>query len=300
MARQRRTQLTAPKLHVFTRGADRQDLFFDDADRVLFERYLGDAAGSFGLVIDAYALMTNHVHLLVDRSSGDVSGGMKHVLGRYAQHLNVRSDRTGPVFDNRFGCVEIESDEQQLQCSRYIHLNPLAFVPRPAIEAYRWSSLGVYAGRRASPDWLRTGQVARTHHTTDREYVEFVLRPQPGDDSVGRPPVAWPSLTLEILETVVADVAGVGADPIRGAGGQRPELRALAVGLACELRIASPIEVAAHFGFTSTSSVRSAASRFRVRRSREPGFDELASCVSSELHRLVLSAGLGSARREAA
>jgi putative transposase len=46
------------------RGHNRQPCFFADADYVAYLEWLGEAARHTGCQLHAYALMTNHVHLL--------------------------------------------------------------------------------------------------------------------------------------------------------------------------------------------------------------------------------------------
>ena len=64
MARQARIVIPGVAHHVTQRGNNRQDIFFVDDDRRLCLRYLGESAALCGLRIDAYCLMTNHVHLV--------------------------------------------------------------------------------------------------------------------------------------------------------------------------------------------------------------------------------------------
>ena len=59
------------------RGNDRKPVFFEPEDYARYREWLIAAAGDNGLVVHAYVLMTNHVHLLVvpasaeSRNSGD-------------------------------------------------------------------------------------------------------------------------------------------------------------------------------------------------------------------------------------
>ena len=50
--------------HVTQRGNNRQDVFFVGEDREVYQAMLREEARQFGLAIDAYCLMTNHVHLI--------------------------------------------------------------------------------------------------------------------------------------------------------------------------------------------------------------------------------------------
>ena len=126
------------------RGADRQDIFSDDDDRHMFEHHAGDLVRRGLLEIHAYALMDNHFHFLGRSPQGELSAAMHRLGCEYARWYNRRHRRDGPLFRNRFVSVLIDDEEQLLVASRYIHRNPLAFVPPAALGAYRWSSLGPY------------------------------------------------------------------------------------------------------------------------------------------------------------
>ncbi len=64
MARPIRIEYENAAYHVTARGNERRAIFRDDKDRTCFLRTLEQAAGRFGLVIQAYCLMPNHYHLL--------------------------------------------------------------------------------------------------------------------------------------------------------------------------------------------------------------------------------------------
>jgi hypothetical protein len=212
---------------------------------------------------------------------------MRHLFSRYALGYNQRTERTGPLFSGRFGATEITSDEQALQCSRYVHLNPLDIVPLPAITAYRWSSLGVYAGRRAAPDWLETGRIPRLLHRSDEEYLRFVLTPQPGDQH-GRPVQPWRTLTLDdVTDAVAAEGAG---RPLAARRGRTDLARRLAIGLALELRVADAGTIAAHHGL-SPVSVRTAARRLRVARAEDPTLAARFDRIARRLRRTEAAGG---------
>ena len=64
MARRPRLNLAGVPQHVIRRGNNRQPTFITDGDYRFYLDYLCDAAQKYGCLIHAYALMTNHVHLL--------------------------------------------------------------------------------------------------------------------------------------------------------------------------------------------------------------------------------------------
>lgn len=96
----------------------------------------------------AYCLMPNHVHFLIKEiEERGISTFMSNFQESFAKYFNIREDRTGSLFQSMFKAVRIESDEQFLHVSRYIHLNPLtSFVIKDIaeLETYSWCSFGEY------------------------------------------------------------------------------------------------------------------------------------------------------------
>ena len=75
--------------------------------------------------IIAYCCMTTHIHLILKQLKKDgISIFMGNVLNSYTRYFNNKTKRKGPLWESRFKNVVVESDEQLLHLTRYIHLNP--------------------------------------------------------------------------------------------------------------------------------------------------------------------------------
>lgn len=121
-------------------------IFSDDADRARFCLLLQYASETYGMIVHAFCLMGNHVHLLVQPREADLSSAM-HVLGfRYAQYFNKKYKRRGHLYQGRFKSIIVQSGSYLMHLVRYIHLNPVraGMVRHP--EHYLWSSHRAYAG----------------------------------------------------------------------------------------------------------------------------------------------------------
>jgi putative transposase len=95
--------------------------------------------------IIAYCLMPTHIHLILKQLSPfGISKFMSDVLNSYTRYFNVKHKRKGPLWESKFQNVLIESDEQLLHLTRYIHLNPTtaSLVKKP--EDWRYSSYKEY------------------------------------------------------------------------------------------------------------------------------------------------------------
>lgn len=95
-----------------------------------------------------YCLMPNHFHLLIRQvRTGGISEFMRRFTHSYTKYRNVKYDFQGPVFQGMFKAVAVESDEQLLHLSRYIHINPFVSSLVTDLELYKWSSYPDYLKR---------------------------------------------------------------------------------------------------------------------------------------------------------
>ena len=149
----RRARLTLPNvpMHLIQRGNNRQACFFADEDYHFYLDCLKVYASKTGCRIHAYALMTNHVHLLVSAADGGSVGALMKALGqRYVQYANRTYRRSGSLWEGRFRSCLTQEESYLLACQRYIELNPVraGMVKHPA--DYRWSSYRANAQGEAS------------------------------------------------------------------------------------------------------------------------------------------------------
>lgn len=86
-------------LHIIQRGNNRQACFFADDAYLFYLDWLKESADKNVCTIHAYALMTNHVHLLSTPKSTDAAGRMMKQLGqRYVQYINRTCRRSGTLW----------------------------------------------------------------------------------------------------------------------------------------------------------------------------------------------------------
>ncbi len=134
--------------HLVVRGDNREPIFFADPDYRTYLKLLSVATRRYGAQLFAYALMTNHVHLMVQTDQiHPVSKLMQSLNTAYTIYINKKYKRVGHVFQGRFHSVLVEKDRYALELTRYIHLNPVRAGLVRAPERYRWSSYRAYLGR---------------------------------------------------------------------------------------------------------------------------------------------------------
>lgn len=108
-----------------------------------------------GCVIHVYVHLDNHFHLIATPLKADsLSRMMQYVEARYVRYFNDRYNRTGTLWEGRFGSTVIESGRYFFTCSRYVELNPVRALLAEHPAAYRWSSF--HSNAMGAPDPLVT------------------------------------------------------------------------------------------------------------------------------------------------
>lgn len=173
----RRTPLVTNEVyHVFNRGINRQPTFLKKKDyaRALLtlnyyrfdnpplslskflvkneeeKKSLKDKllSGEKNVEIISYCLMPNHFHLVLKQlKNKGIPKFMSNIQNSYTKYFNKKNKRDGALFLGQYKAVHIETDEQLIHVSRYLHLNPYtSWVVKNInnLENYPWSSLKEY------------------------------------------------------------------------------------------------------------------------------------------------------------
>jgi putative transposase len=159
--------------HILARGVARMDTFLDLEDRRVFLELLGSLAEKGSLIIHAFCLMLNHIHILVETPAGELGRWMQVLLGRYAQNFNKRHNRVGHLWQGRYKSILIEEGDYFLNCSRYIHLNPYRSKMVPCFQCYPWSSYSNFLGGPCLVEWVNIEKTLR-YFCSAGEYRAFV------------------------------------------------------------------------------------------------------------------------------
>jgi putative transposase len=181
MPRQARLDAPGTLHHVMVRGIDGLVLFRDDQDRENFISRLSQLVESTETRILAWALMDNHVHLLMFSGPPGISKFMRCLLTGYAITYNRKYQRRGHLFQNRYKSIVCEEEPYLLELVRYIHLNPLrasAVKGMDELDRYAWSGHAFLIGSRRN-DWQETEyvlrQFGRERKRAIRAYREFMV-----------------------------------------------------------------------------------------------------------------------------
>ncbi|PIR43419.1 hypothetical protein COV24_02665 [candidate division WWE3 bacterium CG10_big_fil_rev_8_21_14_0_10_32_10] len=128
--------------------------------------------------IISYNLMPNHFHfILKQKKDKGISVFISNVINSLTKIYNKQSRRLGPVFLPRFKSVLVETDEQLIHLSRYIHLNQYSskiFNNKEDLLKYPWSSFHEYIEnpkKRLSNDKM----ILSLFNDNRNRYKNFVL-----------------------------------------------------------------------------------------------------------------------------
>ncbi|MHB8405760.1 MAG: transposase [Gammaproteobacteria bacterium] len=147
--------------HVTQRGNRREDVFFTEADRTTYLKWLYEYSDKHRVDVLAYCLMTNHIHLVVVPSGEEALHQMlKPLHMRYAQRINRRKGWKGHLWQGRFFSSAL--DEHYLWAAiRYVERNPVRAKMVRKAENYPWSSAAGHCGIKtdrvlcSKPTWRR-------------------------------------------------------------------------------------------------------------------------------------------------
>lgn len=144
MPRKAREKSESEIYHVMIRGINQQQIFEDDEDKEKFIQVLRECKAISEFKLFAYCLMSNHIHLLIKVGKEDLGKIFKRIGGRYVYWYNIKYQRNGHLFQDRFKSEPVKDDKYFLTVIRYIHQNPIKAKICNNIEDYNYSSYGRY------------------------------------------------------------------------------------------------------------------------------------------------------------
>jgi putative transposase len=139
MPRASRYSLSGNIWHITHRCHKKDFLLKFAKDRQCLRHWIFEAKKRYGLSVLNYVITSNHIHLLVaDQGSDEIPKSMQLIAGRTAQEYNIRKQRKGAFWEDRYHATAIDTGEYLAQCMIYIDLNMLraGVVTRP--EAWSW------------------------------------------------------------------------------------------------------------------------------------------------------------------
>ena len=174
---------------MMARGIDGRAVFGDEPERRdLCERF-AKLVPEQGLNVYAWAIMSNHVHLLIRTGPKPLSRFMHRLLTGYSVKYNLQKDRKGHVFQGRFKSILVQEETYFRKLVRYIHRNPMkAGLVRSfeELEDYRWCGHGAITGLHVVP-WQDTDHVLVSFNgctgSSLSGYMDYISSEDHADDA---------------------------------------------------------------------------------------------------------------------
>lgn len=194
--------------HIFNRGVDKRELFpnaryykrafiaanfyqFTDLPCKLSDFlewpireqekfYITNSARLVEII--AYCLMPNHFHFILKQiTDNGISDFIANFCNSYGKYFNTKNERSGHLFQGRFKGVHVESDQQLVNLSRYIHMNPVSssLISINDLSDYSWSSYPEYLDKTGikicKPDLvLSQFQSVQQYETFVLDHVDYL------------------------------------------------------------------------------------------------------------------------------
>lgn len=124
--------------------------------------------------IICFCIMPNHFHFILRQ---EIDNGIRQFIQRlsnsFAHYFTIKNKKRGHVFEGNFKAIRVETDEQLLHLSRYIHLNPVTAYLANNPQDYPYSSYAVYLGKESSG--IVDPSPVLNHFSSTNKYIDFVL-----------------------------------------------------------------------------------------------------------------------------
>ncbi len=155
------------------------------------EKAVGIANSGKKLVdILCYVIMPDHYHLLLrEKEEKGISKFIHKCNVSIAKYINIKNNRRGPLFENRFKAKHINTNEYLLHLSLYIHLNPLDFLvgrewrenklknwpsAKKKLIDYPWSSLKTFLDDKHKNQVISNTEIVADQFSGKKDYEIFL------------------------------------------------------------------------------------------------------------------------------
>ncbi|MDP4086779.1 MAG: transposase [Bacillota bacterium] len=144
MPRKAREKSSNDTYHIMLRGINKQTIFEDDEDKTRFLNTLKRYKEISKYQLYGYCLMDNHIHLLIKELEEPISESIKRISSSYVYWYNMKYERCGHLFQERFKSENVESIVYFLTVLRYIHQNPVKAGLAKNVFECEWTSINEY------------------------------------------------------------------------------------------------------------------------------------------------------------
>lgn len=141
--------------------------------------------------LNLFTIMPNHFHLLVQEKTGDgngISRYLQRIQTGYAKYFNIKYKKRGHLFQGSFQAIRVETNEQLLYLSAYIHRNPRELKQWKDKEInYPWSSYQDLIKKNRWGELLKPDTILNQFSNAN-SYLNFIetntAKLQPGESPI--------------------------------------------------------------------------------------------------------------------
>ena len=156
MARISRACYESSYFHVMVQGIAKEYIFKEKEFKEKYIEFLDNATKENEVIIIAYCIMDNHVHLLLYTPKiSNLTSAMASVNTRYAKYYNKILHRCGYVYRDRYRCENIMTQNHLENCIRYIHNNPVEAKICEYPSEYKYSSYNKFKNKNVDKEILK-------------------------------------------------------------------------------------------------------------------------------------------------
>ncbi|MGE0870346.1 MAG: transposase [Kofleriaceae bacterium] len=174
MPRTIRAYIPGSVYHLIARFVNEQWFIQSAEERRRYLHLLGVALSTSDWRCLAYAVMSNHIHLLMIAGATALSSWIRAVHSPFAGWINYRSGRIGPVFVRGPKDHGVEP-HNVAKAIAYLHNNPVRAGTARRARNSTWTSHRAYVGLTATPAWLDvSGGLARSGFSDPEEFERWL------------------------------------------------------------------------------------------------------------------------------
>jgi len=162
--------------HVLNRGVGRRTLFDKGQDFAAFERVVEETLRTSRMRICAYAILSNHWHMVLwPESDGDLPAFMHQMTNMHVKRWKEHRHEIGygHLYQGRYKSFPVETEAYFYQVVRYVERNALRANLVPRAEDWLWCSL-----RRVEPEDPASPILAGWPLPRPPDWLEIVNRPE--------------------------------------------------------------------------------------------------------------------------
>jgi putative transposase len=154
--------------HIVQRAPGKELIFVEDKDYLNFLALLKETSHKFSLDVLCFALLPNHLHILIKTQKENLDEAMKYLFQSYAQRFNKKYQRKGHVFCGVYRASLCQDEAYFIVVSLYIHLNPYkaGLISDPF--KYKWYSLHPYI-RKIKDTFIKVNYILEIINEKDEE-----------------------------------------------------------------------------------------------------------------------------------